>query len=173
MTGTTYRPTVELGGKFDLVDHHGRAVTDQDFLGRHLLIFFGFTHCKVVCPENLSKLSHVLDLLGPIGSLLQPLYVSVDPDRDTPEVMHAFLAARFPRFLGLTGDKVQIDAMKARYRVYAEREAADANGDYDVPHSAMTFLMGPDGAYVTHFADPVPAEAIAARIGDIVGRDLP
>lgn len=160
---------VRIGGSFALVDHHGRQVTEQTFRGSYRLIFFGFTHCKVVCPENLTKLSRVLDLLGPLADRLQPLYVSVDPDRDTPEVMKAFLESRFPRFLGLTGDRDQVTAMKSAYKVYAEQEAADAEGNYDVPHTAMTFLMDEGGNYVTHFADVISADDIAARLTRILG----
>lgn len=162
------RPAVQLGGTFTLTDHHGRAVSEQTFLGSHPLIFFGFTNCKRVCPENLSKLSRVLELLGPLSRKVQPLYVSVDPDRDTPDVMRAFLEERFPRFLGLTGDRDQVTAMKSAYKVYAEREAPDADGGYDVPHTAMTFLMGENGAYRTHFSDVATAETIAAKLSKIL-----
>ncbi|MGA0599222.1 SCO family protein [Caulobacter sp. KR2-114] len=162
------RPSVKLGGAFQLTDHNGRTVTDRTFLGSCPLIFFGFTHCKVVCPENLGKLSRALGLMGPVAEQLQPLYVSVDPERDTPQVMRAFLQSRFPRFLGLTGDRAQVDAIKAAYKVYAAREAADADGAYDVPHTAMTFLMGEDGGYLTHFSDVATAEDIAARVMQIL-----
>ena len=111
----------------------------------------------------------MLELLGPLTERLQPLYVSVDPDRDTPEVMRAFLEKNFPRFLGLTGDRDQVTAMKAAYKVYAEREEPDADGEYDVPHTAMTFLMDENGAYRTHFSDVASAEAIAERLSVILG----
>jgi protein SCO1 len=165
------RPTVRLGGEFHLTDHHDRAVTDQSFLGSYLLIFFGFTHCKMVCPENLSKLSRALELLGPAADEIVPLYITVDPDRDTPEVMRAFLEANFPRFTGLTGEQAHIDAVKRGYKVYAAREDPDERGDYDVPHTAMTFVMGRDGGYVTHFGDAASAETVAERLGDIVGTE--
>jgi len=162
------RPTVKLGGAFGLTDHNGRKVSDRTFLGSYLLIFFGFTHCRVVCPENLGKLSRALALLGPLAEGVQPLYVSVDPERDSPEVMRAFLESRFPRFLGLTGERGQVDAMKSAYKVYAEREAADADGGYDVPHTAMTFIMDRDGRYLTHFSDVVSAQDIAGRMTQIL-----
>lgn len=162
------RPSVTLGGAFQLTDHFGRRVNDKDFLGHFLLIFFGFTHCKVVCPENLGKLSRALEIMGDDVDQVQPLYVSVDPDRDTPDVMRRFLEERYPKFLGLTGDKDHIESMKKLYKVYAVREAVDADGGYDVPHSAMTFLMGPDGAYLTHFSDVVPAEQIAEIVSAAV-----
>ena len=162
------RPAVKIGGAFALLDHDGREVTEQTFRGSYLLIFFGFTHCKVVCPENLTKLSQVLELLGPLAARIQPLYVSVDPERDTPEVMKAFLESHFPKFLGLTGDREQVAAMKAAYKVYAQREVADAQGNYDVPHTAMTFLMSERGDYLTHFGDVASAENIASRLKQIL-----
>lgn len=164
------RPTITLGGRFALTDHFGRNVSEEDFYGRFALLFFGFTHCKVICPENLGKLSRALDLMGPAADQVQPLYVSVDPDRDTPEVMRTFLEERYPRFLGLTGSKTDVELMKKLYKVYAVREEVGPDGDYDVPHSAMTFLMGPDGAYVTHFSDVTPAERIAEAVAEHVGR---
>src|SRR5882762_1597942 len=96
------RPPV--GGSFQLVDHHGRAVTEASYHGRFALLFFGFTHCCVVCPRALTKLSGVLDALGPLADRVQPLYITVDPERDTPDVMRAFLQA-YPRFTGLTGSR--------------------------------------------------------------------
>ncbi len=162
------RPTVRIGGSFALTDHRGRQVTERTFQGSYLLIFFGFTHCKVVCPENLSKLSQVLDRLGPLAERIQPLYVSVDPDRDKPEVMRSFLESRFPKFLGLTGDRQQVTEMKAAYKVYAQQEGADAQGNYDVPHTAMTFLMDEKGDYVTHFSDVTSAEQIVARLAGLL-----
>lgn len=171
MTLEIDRPAVTLGGHFCLRDHFGTSVEDGTFRGRFLLIFFGFTHCKIVCPENLAKLSHALDLLGPDASRIQPLYVSVDPERDTPQVMRRFLEERYPRFLGLTGDKSDVDRMKKLYKVYAVREAAQEDGSYDVPHSAMTFLMATDGTYLTHFADVIPAEGIAAALASYIKAD--
>lgn len=85
--------------RYALVDHHGRTVTEQDFAGRYQLVFFGFTHCRMVCPAALGKLSTVLDDLGPLAERIQPLYISVDPERDTPEVMRAFLEESYPLVL--------------------------------------------------------------------------
>lgn len=166
---TVYRPSVKIGGAFALSDHFGRAVDETSFLGKHALIFFGFSHCKVVCPEALSRLSRTLDLMGAAADKVQPLYITVDPKRDTPDVMRAFLEASYPRFLGLTGDKEQVDHMKRLYKVYAEEEVPNEEGGYDVPHTAMAFLMGPDGTYVTHFGDAASAEDIAAKLSAIVG----
>ena len=149
-----------LGGSFSLVDHHGRHVTDATFHGRHALLFFGFTHCKVVCPATLSRISAALDNLGPVAELIQPLYISVDPARDSPPVLKQFLEKRFPRFLGLTGDKASIDDIKRAYKVYAQQQVVDEDGNYDVPHTAMIFIVGPTGEYITHFGDAETSDDI-------------
>jgi cytochrome oxidase Cu insertion factor (SCO1/SenC/PrrC family) len=159
---TPGRPPV--GGSFELVDHHGRGVTDASYRGKHALLFFGFTHCRVVCPRALTKLSDVLDTLGDLSDRIQPLYITVDPERDTPEVMRAFLQS-YPRFTGLTGSRDQIDAAKRTFRVFAERAADPHDKDgYAVPHTAITYLMNPDGEFVAHFTDAMASEEIIKRL---------
>ena len=165
---TTNQSDMLPGGGFTMLDHFGTPVTEASFFGRHLLVFFGFTHCKVVCPENLAKLSKALDALGDQAQALYPLYITVDPARDTPERMRTFLEERYPRFLGLTGGKAEVDAMKHAFRVYAEREVADGEGGYDVPHTAITYIMGPDGGYVAHLVDALTADEVEARLRTIL-----
>ena len=155
-----------------LVDHHGRNVSGATFHGRHALLFFGFTHCRVVCPEALARLSQTLDVLGEDADALQALYVSVDPERDTPEVMRVFLEDRYPRFLGLTGSRDQIDEMKRTFKVYAERTADPDDPDgYAVPHTAFAYLIGPHGEYVRHFGSAEDAGVVAAKIRSILHPD--
>lgn len=163
---TVIRPQVRIGGSFALIDHFGAAVTDRSWPDRHLMIFFGFTHCKIVCPRALTKLEMVMDLLGEDAARLRPLYVTVDPDRDSPDRMRAFLSD-YPHFLGLTGSKERIAEVKAAYRVFAERQAA-ADGDYDMPHSAITYLVAPDGGLAAHFVDALDADTIAGRIATVL-----
>jgi protein SCO1/2 len=151
-------------GRFNLTDHFGRAVSDEDFRGKHLLVYFGFTNCRFVCPRALQKLTRVLKVLGPTADNIQALYITVDPERDTPEVMRAYLESRFPAVLGLTGEQHAIDAAKRGFRVFAERRRELENGDYDVPHTAITYLMSRNGSYLDHFADVVEDEAIVERI---------
>jgi protein SCO1 len=152
-----------LAPRWVLTDHNGRRVTESDFRGRYQLIFFGFTHCRMVCPRALSKLTGVLDEIGELGERIQPLYISVDPKRDTPDVMRAFLEQNYPRFLGLTGSEEESEVAKSAFRVFAgHREDPDDPHGYAVPHSALTYLIDPDGQYVKHFADV----AEAARITD-------
>lgn len=158
-----------VGGAFRLVDHHGQTVTEQSFLGRPALLYFGFTRCRLVCPRALTRLSLALAAIAP--DALQPLFVSVDPERDTPAVMKAYLDANFPRFLGLTGARADIDAMKTAYKVFARRiaDAADPDG-YAVSHTAFSYLLGADGGYVTHFADTTDDARIAATLRAEVDR---
>lgn len=157
--------SIKIGGSFSLTDHSGRPVTDASFHGKYVLLFFGFTHCKVVCPRALGRISVALDLLGVLADEIQPLYVTVDPERDTPEVMRAFLEASYPRFLGLTGDKEKTAAMKVAYKVFAERREYPDNADeYDVPHTAFTFLLDRQGEYRAHFVDAGDAGELADKI---------
>lgn len=158
--------------RFSLTDHHGHKVSEADYSGSFLLIYFGFTHCRVVCPRSLAKLSCALDRLGNSADRITPLYVTVDPARDTPEVMRAYLEASYPKFIGLTGSQEQIDAAKKAFRVFAERKADPQDPDgYAVPHSAISYLMGPDGSYCDHFTDAVEEDKIAERISNALTRE--
>jgi protein SCO1/2 len=158
-------PRTPVGGPFRLIDHHGVEVTDESYRGRYVLLFFGFTHCKVVCPRALVRLTNVLDRLGPLAERLQPLYVTVDPERDTPEVMRAFLERSYPRFTGLTGSREQVERAKKAFRVFAHRAPdADDPASYVVPHSAITYLLDPAGRYATHFTDAVGEAEMIDRL---------
>ncbi len=154
-----------IAGTFDLIDHFGRSVNERSYGDRYLMVFFGFTHCAVVCPRELEKLGRALELLGPLAARMQPLYVTVDPTRDDPAAMRRFLA-RFPGgFVGLTGSEVQIEAAKKSYRVFAAPvDDPAAPGGYAVPHTAFAYLMGPGGRYEAHFPEILDAETIASKI---------
>jgi protein SCO1/2 len=135
-----------------------------------LLVYFGFTHCKVVCPRSLTKLSGVLASLGDAASKIAALYITVDPARDTPAVMRAYLESNHPRFTGLSGSPEQIDLARKAFRVFAERKRdAEAPDGYVVPHSAIAYLMAPDGSYRDHFVDSLDQQEIAARIRAVTG----
>ena len=154
--------------RFSLTDHHGRAVSEADFAGKAMLVYFGFTHCRVVCPRALARLSGALEHLDG-RAVIAPLYITVDPARDTPAVMKAYLDAHHPRFTGLTGSAEQIDAAKRAFRVFAERrpDAGDPDG-YGVPHTAITYLIGADGLYLGHFLDGGGAAELAERIAALL-----
>lgn len=155
---------------FELVDHHGTPVDAEGYRGDWLLVQFGFTSCRVVCPRALTKLTAALDALdGAVASRVRPLYVSVDPDRDTPDVMRAFLTASYPRFTGLTGTAEQVDAAKRAFRVFARRRPDPDDPDgYAVPHTAITYLVGPDGRVAHHWPDTADAATIAAELAGLV-----
>lgn len=151
--------------RYSLTDHNGRDVTHQSFPGKYQLVFFGFTHCREVCPRNLTKLTSVLESLGAFADLLQPLYISVDPERDSPEVMRTFLAERFPSFLGLTGSVAACKSAQDAFRVFAARRVdPDDPKGYSVPHTALTYLLGPHGEYIDHFAEVANVAQIVRRI---------
>lgn len=163
-------PGAPVGGAFDLVDHNGRPVTNATFHGSYALVFFGFTHCRVVCPRALGRISAVLELLGPEAARVQPLYITVDPDRDSPAVMKAFLENR-PGFLGLTGTPEQIESAKAAFRVFARRRDDPQEPDgYAVPHTAITYVLDPAGVCVDHFTDALGADEVARRLRTLIER---
>jgi protein SCO1 len=168
-TSAPFLTGAPAGGSFVLTDHHGHDVTEADYRGRFMLIYFGFTHCRAVCPRALTRLSEALDALGPLADRIAPLYITVDPARDTPAVMKSYLQDRYPRFIGLTGTHEQTDGAKRTFRVFAERTAdpEDPSG-YTMPHSALTYLVGPDGRYVTHFSDTIDRDALVAQLKELV-----
>ena len=149
-----------IGGPFTLVDQHGKAVTDRDFRGRHMLVFFGFTHCPDICPAELQVISESLDGLGPKAEEVVPVFVTLDPERDTPEVMADYVKNFGSRFVGLTGSPEAIaEAVKAYRVAYSKFKNKDADSDesYSVDHTALVYLMGRDGEYITHFNYGTPA----------------
>jgi protein SCO1 len=161
--------TVHVRGTFDLIDHDGREVNGRTYRGKYVLIFFGFTGCQAVCPPALTRLSGVLDRLGPRAERIQALYVTVDPQRDTPAVMKEFLASAYPHFTGLTGSTQQIEWAKRSFRVFSSEVAGgEASGGYRMPHSAFTCVLGPTGSYLTHFTDVVEEDELTAALTSIV-----
>ena len=160
--------TVTIGAPFALTASDGRTVTDADYRGRYMLVTFGFTHCPDVCPTTLAAVATALDRLGDKADRVQPILITVDPERDTPAVLAAYVQAFHPRLIGLTGGTAEIEALVAAYRVYAEKAAPDATGDYQVDHTAAVFLMDPDGRFLTLFSSTLDAEALAAGLNQYV-----
>lgn len=159
-----------IGGPFSLVDQDGRAVTEADFKGRFMLVYFGYTFCPDVCPTQLTRIGNALDMLGEAADKVTPVFITVDPERDRPEHLKEYLTFFHPRTVGLTGTPEQITAAAKAYKVYykkAETEGGDP-GDYLMDHTSVTYLMGPDGGFVTHFSHDVDAEAMAARLREIL-----
>jgi protein SCO1/2 len=162
---TTTIGKAAVGGPFSLVDHTGRRVTDQDFSGRYMLIFFGFTHCPDICPSALQVMSEVVDRLGPKADRITPILITLDPERDTPDQLARYVASFHPRLVGLTGTPAEIAAAAKAYRVYYRKAATEASADtYTIDHTSIVYLMGPDGELVAHFTHATSVDDMAARI---------
>src|SRR5258708_33310118 len=156
--------TAAIGGPFTLVSTNGEQVTEQRYRGKWLLIFFGYTFCPDVCPTALNNISVALENLGADAGKLQPLFVTVDPQRDTREVMRDYLKSFDSRIIGLTGPQDQIDLVVKEYRVYAAPQKSETEGDdnYLVSHSAYVYLMDPQGKFVNVIQGSESGEEIAA-----------
>ena len=139
-----------VGGPFQLTDQSGKAVTDADMKGKPFLVFFGFTHCPDICPTTLFDMSQLMKELGPDADRTGALFITVDPDRDTPKVMKDYLSNFDPHVRGLTGDPAAINAAIRAYRVYAKKVPLE-NGDYTMDHTALVYLMDKNGHFVAPF----------------------
>lgn len=139
-----------VGGPFNLVDQNNKPITDQDMKGHPFLVFFGFTHCPDVCPTTLFEVSEILRAAGPAAKDARALFITVDPERDTPQVLKDYLGSFDPRVVGVTGDSEAIAAVIKAYRVYAKKVPTDGGG-YTMDHTAIVYLMGKDGRFVTPF----------------------
>jgi protein SCO1/2 len=139
-----------VGGPFNLVDQNAKPITDQDLKGHPFLVFFGFTHCPDVCPTTLFEVSEILRAAGPGANDARALFITVDPERDTPAVLKDYLASFDPRVIGVTGDSEAIAAVIKSYRVYAKKVPTE-NGGYTMDHTAIVYLMGKDGRFIVPF----------------------
>jgi protein SCO1/2 len=158
-----------VGGPFTLTDHTGKRVTDQDFRGKLLLVFFGFTNCPDVCPTALQVMAAALDKLGPNAARITPVLISVDPAHDTPAVLATYVASFHPRLVGLTGSQAEIDAVAKAYRVYVKKVPdPKSTAGYTMDHSSIIYVIGPDGTYRAHFTHATSADAMAERLAAIV-----
>lgn len=154
-----------IGGPFALTDNKGARVTDATYRGRPMLIFFGFTSCPDVCPLTLQKLADALALAGPLPVAPQVLMISIDPARDTPEMLDSYVRSFRDDFIGLTGTQAEIDAVVAAYRVYAKRvDLPDSAMVYTMDHSSFIYVVGADGAFITVISPDGDAEAMAKAL---------
>jgi protein SCO1/2 len=152
-----------IGGPFALTDHQGRARHDSDFQGKLMLVYFGFTFCPDICPTDLLSISQAVDLLGADGELVQPLFITVDPERDTAEHLAQYVSLFHPRLIGLTGEGDAIRRAADAYKVYYAK-VKTGGADYTVDHTAFIYLMGAHGEYLGFFPPSTPAEKIADAI---------
>jgi len=159
VTGTSL-----VGGPFTLVDQDGKARTDAEFRGKLMLVYFGYTYCPDICPTELQTMSDALDALGDKAAAVQPIFITVDPERDTPSVVKDYVGHFHPRFIGLTGTPQQVEAAARAYRVYAAKVPAKDGGDYLMDHTGLVYLMGTDGKYLANFLPQTTSQEMAKTI---------
>jgi protein SCO1/2 len=161
-------PDIGIVPRYLLQGPGGRAVMDSDFRGRFQLISFGYTYCPDICPTTLVEMAHVLRLLGADARHLQPVFISVDPERDTPEALKVYTEFFDPRILGLTGTPEAVRKVADLFKVRYEKVKEPGASHYAVDHSAGMVLIGPDGVFVTKFPYGASAEEIAGKIGKLM-----
>ncbi len=155
-------PGVTVGGPFALQAPDGRTVTDKDMAGRPFLVFFGYTHCPDVCPASLAEISAMFKELGPEAKA-QALFISVDPERDTPEAMKDYMSNFDPRIIALSGTPEQIKAVAGAYKAYFKKGAEEKDGSYSLDHVAMTYLMDKNGRFIGALNLEQPAKDAATE----------
>jgi cytochrome oxidase Cu insertion factor (SCO1/SenC/PrrC family) len=157
-----------VGGPFALIDHNGQPRTDADFRGKLLLIYFGFTFCSDVCPIELQAMGSAIDQLGPAGDGIQPLFITVDPEKDTPDQLKSYVTLFHPRLIGLTGDPHAIKKVALAYKVYYAKSDPTRNAGTEVDHTSFIFLVDPEGKYLG-FAPPGTSPG---RLAEIISHAL-
>jgi protein SCO1/2 len=158
-----------VGGPFSLIDGDGHAVTDQTYRGKYMLVYFGYTYCPDVCPTTLSAVADAMDKLGPKADKVQPLFITVDPKRDKPDVVKEYAAAFGTHIVGLTGSPEQIAAAAKAYRVYyAEHRTGPGPDDYSMDHSSVLYLMGPDGRFIEPLRADETGPQMAAALTKLI-----
>jgi protein SCO1/2 len=157
------------GGPFSLLDGDGRPVSDTDFRGKFMLVYFGYTFCPDACPTTLSEVADALDRLGGKADHIQAIFITVDPKRDTPAVVRQYAAAFSPRLIGLTGSPEQIDNVAEAYRVYhVEHRTGPGPDEYSIDHSSVLYLMGPDGKFIVGLRGDVTSAVLADELDEMM-----
>jgi protein SCO1/2 len=162
IVSTTAMPA---GGPFSLVDGSGATITDQTFRGRWELVFFGYTYCPDLCPTTLGTIGDALNELGPLAAQVQPIFITVDPQRDTPKVIGDYVRNFDPRIVGLTGSAEAIAAVAKEYKVYyAVHKTGDGPDDYLMDHSGFVYLMNPEGRFARVLSGDISGKAMADKL---------
>lgn len=158
-----------IGGPFSLVNAEGQRVTEKNFAGKPMLVFFGFTNCPDVCPSGLQIIAAALDRLGDKAQELTPIFITVDPERDTPEVTGQYVKSFHSDIVGLSGPAEDVAGAIKAYRVYARKVEDEATPDhYNVDHSAFLYLMDKNGEFVKHFPHSVDADTLATELSKVL-----
>jgi protein SCO1/2 len=157
-----------IGGPFKLVDQNGRTVTNTDLEGKWLLVYFGYTHCPDACPTALNNIALALDDLGAEKNQVRPVFITIDPARDTSQALKDYVAAFGAPILALTGNDAAIAQAAAEYRVYYAKHP-EAGGDYSMDHTSIIYVMDPKGRFTASFTGEDPPEQIAARLKKLLG----
>lgn len=162
--------TALVGGPFELTDHTGRTVTEKDFRGKHMLIYFGYSYCPDVCPGELQVAAAALDALGDKAAQVQPIFITVDPERDTVEHLAGYVENFHERLIGLTGTADQIAQAAKAYRVYYAKVDDPDSSEYLMDHSSIFYLMGPEGGFLAHFPYGTKPQDMADKISGYLGK---
>ncbi len=161
--------TAQVGGPFTLTNHKGEGVSDKTYAGKFMMVFFGFTHCQDVCPTELQVMTAAMQQLGPEADKIVPIFVSIDPERDTPPVMADYVKAFDPRLQGLTGTPEQIAAIARTYHAFYKKVPNEKDpADYEMDHTTIIYLMGPDGVFVKHFNYTTDANGLALELKKVL-----
>ncbi len=161
--------TALVGGPFSLTDHTGKPVTEKTFLGKYMLVYFGYTYCPDVCPGELQVVAAALDELGDKANQIQPVFITVDPERDTAKHMAEYVEHFHDRLIGLTGTAEQIAQAAKAFRVYYAKVDDPDSTEYLMDHSSIVFLMGPDGSYLAYFAYGTKPDEMARKLAQHLG----
>ena len=157
-----------IGGAFTLTDSTGKRVTEQSFRGKYMLLFFGYTSCPDVCPAGLQLMAGALEKLGSKAERITPVFISVDPERDTPDKLAGYVKNFDPRLVGLTGTPEEIAAVAKAYKVYyAKAPNKEHPDDYTMDHTSIIYVMDQNGEFVTHFTPATSVDEMAAKLGNI------
>jgi protein SCO1/2 len=160
--------TAQVGGPFTLTDQNGRKLSESDFRGRYMLVYFGYSQCPDVCPTTLAVMADALDRIDDKARKVVPVFITIDPERDTPKVLAPYMQSFGDQFVGLTGTPAEIAAVEKEYKVYAKKQPLDpvkgVAGGYGMDHSSVIYLMGPDGKLVAFWDELIPADKLETEL---------